>query len=148
MACFPYITTKTTYIGTGNMNKSFWQAHGESSVTARENIITTRVAGAFNEYGVTECNLKSKKLIKEHDDNGFYLLVNMLDVEGGTPEAYQELQRHNVWLNSQRLIAKAVVIRTPFIRVIINANVPALAKQNIKEFYNEKDALDWLKSAA
>jgi hypothetical protein len=65
---------------------------------------------------------------------------------GATPEAYQELENYNVWLNSQKLIGKAMVITSSITLDVIDKLSPSRAAQQTKNFSNEDDAMKWLQS--
>ena len=76
----------------------------------------------------------------------FSILVNNLHFQGATPEAYQELENYNIWLNTQKLIAKAMVITSSITLDVINVRSPSRASQQTKSFDNEEDAMTWLKT--
>ena len=65
---------------------------------------------------------------------------------GGTPEAYKELEDYNKWLNSQNLLAKAMVINSMITLDIINMYSPSRGEQKSETFDNETDAIAWLKT--
>jgi len=120
--------------------------HGEVSIVVEGNIIIVRTIGAFNEYGAQRYTHGVKSLVESMQDKSFSILINNLEFQGATPEAFEELEKYNVWLNNQKLIAKAMVITSNITLDVINMRSPARAAQQNKNFDNEEDAMDWLKS--
>jgi len=121
-------------------------AHGEVSIKVMDNIIIVRTVGAFNEYGARCYTDGIRKVIDSLQGKSFSILVNNLQFQGATPEAYQELETYNLWLNKQKLIAKAMVITSAITLDVINMRSPARAAQQNQSFDNEKDAMAWLTS--
>ncbi|BDX06306.1 hypothetical protein MACH26_18270 [Planctobacterium marinum] len=72
------------------------------------------------------------------------MLVDDIEVEGGTPEAHEELQAYNLWLSQQRIVAKAIVIDNVVTQAIIAQRTPELAQQNTRYFNHIEEASDWL----
>ena len=121
--------------------------HGDVSIRVENNIIIAETKGAFNEYGARKYTEAVKKEIKQRFGNSpFSMLVNIEKIDGGTPEAFVELEKYNEWLNSQQLIAKAMVTNSQTNIQLLEKYSPSRAKQNIKNFVCEKEALSWLKS--
>ncbi|UUO25007.1 hypothetical protein FGD67_18650 [Colwellia sp. M166] len=122
-------------------------AHGEVSIFLQnENIIIAKLKGAFNEYGAQEYTDGIKQIITQLDGQNFSILINLLELMGGTPEAYKELEDYNKWLNSQNLLAKAMVINSMITLDIINMYSPSRGEQKSETFDNETDAIAWLKT--
>jgi hypothetical protein len=120
--------------------------HGEVTFTLDENIIIVKLEGAFNEFGAKKYTAGVKQIINTFQGRPFSILINNLEVLGGTPEAYEELEKYNKWLNTQNLIAKAMVISSITTLNIINLLSPSRQSQNSKNFDNEEEALNWLKA--
>ncbi|PKG85145.1 hypothetical protein CXF85_05935 [Colwellia sp. 75C3] len=120
--------------------------HGEVTIEVQDNIIIARLVGAFNEYGAQQYTKGVKSIIENLQGESFSILINNLQVQGGTPEAYQELENYNLWLNQQKLIGKAMVITSSITLDVIDKLSPSRAKQKTKNFDNEKDAMNWLMS--
>lgn len=120
--------------------------HGEHSIVINGNIIVLKLIGAFNEYGVFKLIQNIKEVIKRFNGKIFSILVDYLEFLGGTPEAYEELEKYNKWLNNQNMAAKAMVIKSSATLGIINSLLPSIKKQNIKEIDNKSEAIEWLKS--
>ncbi|NQY47796.1 MAG: hypothetical protein HRT50_01605 [Colwellia sp.] len=120
--------------------------HGEVSISLKGNIIVVRNVGAFNEYGAQKYTNGVEAIVDDLKDTSFSILVNNLEFQGATPEAYQELEKYNVWLNQQKLIAKAMVITSNTILDVINKLSPSRASQQTRSFDNEEDAMSWLQA--
>lgn len=101
--------------------------------------------GSFNELGAENFTLAMREAIVTFNGKAFSILVDDLEVIGGTPQAYAELESYNQWLNSQNMIAKAMVIDSPVTLAIIEKYAPSREKQNIAIFDNRADAIYWLK---
>ncbi len=120
--------------------------HGEVTIEVDGNIIIVRTMGAFNEYGTQQYTNGVRKIVDGLQGESFSILINNLQFQGGTPEAYQELEGYNIWLNKQKLIAKAMVIISSINLDVINKLSPSRASQQTRSFDNEKDAMTWLQS--
>lgn len=120
--------------------------HGEVTIEVRGNIIIARTVGAFNEYGAQKFTQGIRSAVDDMQGDSFLILINNLEFLGGTPEAYQVLETYNVWLNQQKLIAKAMVITSNITLDVIDKLSPSRASQQTKRFDNEADAVIWLKS--
>ncbi len=120
--------------------------HGEVIITVDKNIIIVKLEGAFNEFGAKKYTIGVKETIDTFQGKPFSILINNLEVLGGTPEAYEELEKYNQWLNTQNLTAKAMVISSITTLDIINLLCPSRQSQQSKNFDNEEDALNWLKA--
>jgi len=121
-------------------------AHGEVDIEVMDNIIIVRTAGAFNEYGTQRYTDGVREVIDSLQGQSFSILINNLEFQGATPEAYEELENYNAWLNKQKLIAKAMVITSAITLDVINMRSPSRAAQQNQSFDNEKDAMTWLTS--
>jgi len=120
------------------------EEHGESTIIFRNSVIHITLKGAFNELGAKNFSKKSKEIISTFSHKRFMVLVNLLDLEGATPEAFNESNEFNKWLNKYKMIAKAIVITSQVIKSIDQHWVPAQAVQNIEYFEHESDAMNWL----
>jgi len=120
--------------------------HGDVAIEVVGNIIIVRTAGAFNEYGAKKYTDGVRTVVDNLAEQGFSILVNNLQFQGATPEAYQELENYNAWLNKQKLIAKAMVITSNITLGVIDKLSPSRASQQTKSFDNEEDAMLWLQS--
>ncbi|AWL13219.1 hypothetical protein HMF8227_02768 [Saliniradius amylolyticus] len=119
--------------------------HGNFSVRAEEDLILTRLIGSFNRDGISAYAQAVKDAVGELKGRQFAVLVDDLDVEGGTPEAYQELEKYNQWMSEQAIVAKAFVIDNTAKKAIILHNTPALQRQNVAFFTNRESARIWLR---
>lgn len=127
------------------MNNNF-REHGESTFCVDGNIITVVMKGAFNEYGFRAFANRINQIIADFKGEKFYLLMDMTESIGGTPELYLEADKYNEWLNSQNMVAKAIVINSIVNLNIYKVRVKATLVQDHKFFDNDIDALKWLKS--
>jgi hypothetical protein len=101
--------------------------------------------GAFNEYGAKDVAQKTKQIIAALTQESFVIIVNLLNLDAVTPEAFYISNEFNRWLNNQTMIAKAIVITSETIKNIDQQWVPSKVVQNIEYFHNIDDALIWLK---
>ena len=121
-------------------------AHGTSTVTVKENLITATIEGSFNLEGIVAYHNKIKPIIDSLQGREFKLLVNFLGAEGATPEALDEANRFNAWLNNKNLVAKALIINSPVLLEIFLSRAPNQHSQNIMSFSTLDEAHVWLKS--
>jgi len=101
--------------------------------------------GSFNEYGARALIKAIVDKIEKFNGEPFSIIVEDLQLEGITPEGYEELNKYNEWLNGQNMIAKARVANSAVILNIDSVRIPTVKKQKIKEFNNVPDAIEWLK---
>ena len=120
-------------------------AHGEVVIEVKDNIIIVRTAGAFNEYGARRYTDGVRSVVDKLKGQRFSILINNLHFQGATPEAYEELEKYNAWLNQQKkFIAKAMVITSSINLEVINLRSPSRASQQSQSFDNEEEAMSWL----
>ena len=94
--------------------------HGESFITIDHNIIILKAKGSFNKYGISKLYKKLSLILNDFHEDGFKLLFDLIDVEGGTPEAYEVVNTFNIWLNDKNLVAKALVTNSPLIKPFLS----------------------------
>lgn len=123
------------------MNKE----HGQYFISIDNDIIFIKAVGAFNVEGVIEAIRDTKQFIESQKLQCFKLLVDYLDLEGLTPDAFDKLNELNLWLNEQNMVAKAVVIDSPVILDIFGQRSPARKLHLDKNFDNKTQAIKWLK---
>jgi hypothetical protein len=121
-------------------------AHGTIKVEALGNIIVTKYIGMFNLEGLTTELMKLRAAINALDGQPFAILVDNLELEGGTPEAYEALNEFNLSIANLPLVAKATVITSAVKLSIIEARVTARQQQNKLAFTSKAEALEWLRS--
>lgn len=109
-----------------------------------ERIISAAFIGSFDEIGVKNYAKQIKRLVNTFQNQPFAMLINNLEIEGGTPEAYQALDHYNEWLNQQAIVAKAFIIDNNVTKQILLARTPALKQQNIAFFESPDEASIWL----
>jgi len=120
------------------------QAYNEVSI--QDNIISITLKGSLNESDYKNIAQKVKQFVAQCNEEGFCILVNDLQLIGSTLDAYKELEELNQWLNTQKMIAKAIVIERDTLLDTIQTLVPAIKDQKIKTFDAIEDAMLWLKS--
>ena len=120
--------------------------HGDNQVSIQDKIISITLRGSCNEYDFQDIGPTVKQAVVQCNGKNFCILVNDLEFIGATPEAYHEFQVLNQWLNTQKLIAKAIVIKSVGVLGTIKAQVPAINDQNLKVFDVEEDAIIWLQN--
>jgi len=120
--------------------------HGETLIYREGNVIIAELNGAFNMEGIQKYTQSIKEAVKEFQGKNFLMLVNNLKLEGGTPEAFKELEQYNHWLTAQNLTAKAIVLKSYVTIDLIDRLSPSQKQQTYKFFDNTKDAFAWLKS--
>jgi len=121
-------------------------AHAKNKVIIQDDIILITLSGPCNEYDFKDIAGKVKQAVKKYGGKDFCILVNHLEMQGATPEGYQELETLNQWLNTQKMQAKAIVIKLDCILDTFKARVTALDAQNIQVFDTVEDAMLWLRS--
>lgn len=84
--------------------------HGDFEVSVDGNIIIVELKGSFNEYGAKALTEQIKATIETFAGVPFSIAVNDLALEGITPEAYEQLNNYNSWLNGQNMRAKAMIV--------------------------------------
>lgn len=118
--------------------------HGQYTISVDEDIITVKAVGAFNQEGIVTVIEELKLVIERLSSDNFKLLFDYTETEGGTPEVFDKINECNIWLNSQNLVAKALVINSPTNLAILESRTPARNAQNAKNFDNKTNAINWL----
>lgn len=122
--------------------------HGKHQVSIQGDIICIKLIGAFNEYDFQAISAKVKAQVSALDGRAFCMLIDHSELLGATPEAYQELDKLNTWLNEQNMRAKAIVINLSTVLDTIKSRTPAISTQNIKVFECVNSARQWLDAFA
>jgi hypothetical protein len=122
-------------------------SHGDSKVELLDDIINITLKGSFNEEGVGAFVDKLKEIINSLNGKPFYVLIDFLAVDGGTPEAFTASNSYNLWLSKQNMIAKASV-GPPILVAIDQSQIHESSRkgQTFKYFNDYDSALIWLKS--
>lgn len=120
--------------------------HGLIEVNVDQKIITAKYVGLFNRDGLVRELGKLRQAIDELLPEPFAILIDDLELEGGTPDAYEALEEFNQWLNTQPLAAKATVVTSSARLKIIDARVPSRKQQNHQAFQSIAEAEEWLQS--
>jgi len=120
--------------------------HGKSYISVDDDIITVTAIGAFNKEGIIKVVKELESIIKGFNQKEFKLLFDYSQTEGGTPDVFNEINECNIWLNSQNMLAKALVINSTVQLAILESRTPARSEQNAKNFEDKTSAINWLKS--
>ena len=119
-------------------------SHGRTVVTVEGRIIHSVFKGSFNREAIVDYAQKIRSAINAFEGKPFAVMVDDVDIEGGTPDAYDELNQLNKWVNEQVIVAKAFIIESAVNKQIILERTPEILKQKIDFFVNEDDARAWL----
>jgi hypothetical protein len=120
--------------------------NGTHSIEVTENIVFIIINEAFNEYDMKAITEELKLVIEDFQQNAFFLLVDIQNSEGGTPEGFEESRKFNMWLDEQNLIAKAIICSYSILIEINESRVRDTNKQLIQYFHNKTDAKNWFQS--
>lgn len=119
--------------------------HGKSAVSVDGDIIIVKAVGSFNREGIVTTIEELKSVIEGFCQKEFKLLFDYSEAEGGTPDVFDRINECNIWLNSQNMVAKALVINSSIHLAILESRTPARNSQNAKSFDNKESAINWLK---
>lgn len=123
-----------------------FESHGQTEVTTQDALIRVLARGRFNLDGCRRFIELVGQAVEQQGDRPFVMLIDNLQFEGGTPEAYRELDVFNAWLNTRPLVAKAMLLRSEMLSQIMNRLAPSRRQQNIREFADEDSAMAWLQA--
>jgi hypothetical protein len=121
--------------------------HGNSSIELIDSTVFITLKGAFNEFGVQIWFEKLKLIVKQLNGKPFSILINYLEADGATPEAFQVANKYNSWLCEQNLTAKAIVAST----LLAAIDLSQISEQNrvnqkYKYFTTVPSAIEWLEN--
>jgi len=119
--------------------------HGISTISLCDNVISVKIDGSFNLEGIISYHKKLTSIIESLQLIKFKMLIDFLDAEGATPDALEENNKFNIWLEDKNLVAKAVVIDSAALLNVFISRVPAQKSQNIQSFDNKASGYKWLK---
>ena len=111
-----------------------------------EQTIVARLVGSFGESLANSFTSELKQKITELSPSPFYLIINIIDFTGATPEAYQIQENFNQWLRNTSLVAKANVIDSQLISNIVGNQMPSRETELFRIFDSESQAFDWFES--
>ena len=117
--------------------------HGQHDIRVEDNIIFITMFDDFNEYDIKAITAELQTLIEQFQQTPFFLLIDILNCEGGTPEAFEESRKFNHWLDQQNLKAKAILCRSNVLKEINEARVRQTNKQLIQYFDTKAQAMKW-----
>lgn len=118
--------------------------HGDYLKEVNENVIVINANGSFNEFGAMDLFADIKSSITQFLGKPFLMLFLMDNFDGATPEAYQLTKIFNLWLNSQKVVAKALVYSGSATKNIDSFWVKTSVRHRAKYFDNEDNARAWL----
>ena len=118
--------------------------HGKIDISVEGQIVIARYIGLFNREGVQAELERLKTIITQLPEGPFAMLVDDLKLEGGTPDAYDEVEAFNRWLQDYPMIAKATVVESTVKLKILEARIPSRQQQNSRAFMSMEDAQAWL----
>lgn len=121
-------------------------SHGEIDIDLNDNVITAVFSGSFNYEGICEYAKRIKEIVTSLDQKSFFMIIDNTNLEGCTPEGFEELDTFNTWLNPAQLKAKAFIITSEVNKHIIEMRTPALSSQNTSFFSDHQAAYQWIES--
>jgi hypothetical protein len=125
---------------------ALFDSHGHTEVSIEGRLILVVAVGRFNLDGCRRfCSLVGDA-VDAQGEQPFAMLIDNLRFEGGTPDAYRELDSFNEWLNSRPMVAKAMLIRSEMLIRIMDRLTPSRRRQNIREFSDHAQAMAWLQA--
>ncbi len=118
--------------------------HGDAIVDIQGQIVSVTLIGSFDEFGVRKYAEELKQQVMSLQGQEFAVLVNVIAFTGGTPEAYEEIELYNQWLNQENMVAKAMVSISQLTLSIALPRTPARSVQNMENFSDSASAREWL----
>ncbi len=121
-------------------------AHGNTTISIEEDIVIIKSIGSFNQESIKQSFQEVKTLIKSIFPKKFKMLADYPQVEGATPESFETIEEINIWLKSQNMVAKAIVIKSSLLLSILKSRSPSRNTLNEKYFDDNNSAINWLKA--
>ena len=122
-------------------------SHGNSTVDLIDGVIYITLKGAFNKQGTEVWINKLKNIVEGLEGKPFSLLLNHLETEGATPEAFKVANEYNKWLDEQNLVAKAIVSSSILAAIdLSHIEEKNRESQNFKYFKILPEAIKWLET--
>lgn len=118
--------------------------HGIFHIAQQPKFLHIRLVGSFNQEGAIAYVKAMKSALEQLEQSYFALLFDITQFEGATPEAYEEIEACNIWLNTKKMVAKATVIQSRVQISIVDFLSPSRKQQNTESFYHHDDAQVWL----
>lgn len=75
-------------------------SHGNFTIHTEGNIIKAELIGSFNIEGATEFYSRLIEQVESLGSAPYCILIDVLKFDGATPEAYQEANESNRWINN------------------------------------------------
>jgi len=114
------------------------------SISYNDGIITSKLYGVFNGRSAEEYRERLFKLVMGLNMKPFALLVDISEVEGATPDAFDMVKHIVNRLPEMGLIAKAYVYKGPVIRGMMFQRIPELKHMDYLFFTDFDEASQWL----
>lgn len=115
-------------------------------IEVSEQTIIARLIGNCSGKLAANFTNELKQTIRNISPKPFYLIINIIEFEGATPEAYQIQENFNQWLRSTNLVAKANVISSQLVSNIVGNQMPSRENQLFKICESEEEAKAWFES--
>lgn len=122
--------------------------HGQYQLKWHGNILLVKLVGSFNEEGTLSYIADAKQLLEAADMDGYYMLIDDIELEGATPVSYQLVNDFNQWSIDNGLIAKALITSSPTVVNMMYKMAPTFERDNIRSFSAVVEGLAWLESLA
>lgn len=118
--------------------------HGIAEISVNGERISVVLEGSFNRQGVLKYQARYREIVQSFGDEPFKVFLNCLSIDGATPDAFEEIDNFNAWLNKRNIKAKAMVMSSAALTEIAQKRLPQQNKQNIRIFSTTDAALSWL----
>lgn len=120
------------------------RVHGNYEIDFKKEYIYIKYSGMCNVELAKKFYEEFISRVKGRNFTNLKVLVDCLEFDGATPDSYTFSSKVNNWLNSNDLIAKAIITREAIIVKLVEYRDNELRKQNIEVFDNIKDGEEWL----
>ncbi|NVK26274.1 MAG: hypothetical protein HWE10_15200 [Gammaproteobacteria bacterium] len=113
-------------------------------------VIHVAFEGMFSE----STSRKISELVEHHvsslEGKGFYMLIDLSNYEGSTPDAHKVGNQHAIWLEGQNCLGKAIVISERVVLEIARSQQKFLSQSILRSevFSNKTQAEQWLADLA
>ena len=121
---------------------------GQYQVELAGKVITVTFEGMFDEKTSIKVCRHVEDLIASFNGEPFYMLINLSNYQGSTPDAHKVGNDHAVWLEGQNCLGKAIVTNEQFMLNIVRNQQTQLSQSQLvtKVFPSEEEAKVWLGS--
>lgn len=118
---------------------------GQYQVELCDQVIKVTFEGMFDESTSRNVCREAEAIIQSFDGKAFYMMINLLNYQGSTPEAHKIGNDHAIWLESQNCLGKAIIATEQFLLNIVRNQQSQLGESSIPSsvFSSEADATTW-----